>query len=191
MSISFAMLEIMEVEEADDLIVVALQDKNPDAGGQLKLFLTTKPDLELKAWSTKDAQGIETRVELSNLGKPSNWTLKCSRSRLSAGKSDGRSNALHDRDASERGAENFDTEVRDLGVLRGARRIAPQDRTPPTTTLDVCLLGTQPVCFHRRLRQMTTLYRGFPRTSYFDYRWSALNASLFMQRSKPLRHAQR
>jgi outer membrane lipoprotein-sorting protein len=61
--------EIMEVEEADDLIVVALQDKNPDAGGQLKLFLTTKPYLELKAWSTKDAQGIETRVELSNLGK--------------------------------------------------------------------------------------------------------------------------
>ena len=60
---------IMEVEEADDLIVVALQDKNPDAGGQLKLFLTTKPDLELKAWSTKDAQGIETRVELSNLAK--------------------------------------------------------------------------------------------------------------------------
>jgi outer membrane lipoprotein-sorting protein len=60
---------IMEVEEADDLIVVALQDKNPDAGGQLKLFLTTKPDLELKAWSTKDAQGIETRVKLANLAK--------------------------------------------------------------------------------------------------------------------------
>ena len=60
---------IMEVEEAGDLIVVALEDKNPDAGGQLKLFLTTKPALELKAWSTKDAQGIETRVELSNVAK--------------------------------------------------------------------------------------------------------------------------
>ena len=51
--------QIMEVQESDDLIVVALQDKNPDAGGQIKLFLATKPDLELKAWSTKDAQGIE------------------------------------------------------------------------------------------------------------------------------------
>ena len=61
--------QIMEVEETDDLIVVALQDKNPDAGGQLKLFLSTKPDLELKAWSTKDAQGIDTLVEISDLAK--------------------------------------------------------------------------------------------------------------------------
>ena len=37
--------QIMEVQQSDDLIVVALQDKNPDAGGQIKLFLTTKPEL--------------------------------------------------------------------------------------------------------------------------------------------------
>ena len=49
--------QIMEVQQSDDLIVVALQDKNPDAGGQITLFLATKPDLELKAWSTKDAAG--------------------------------------------------------------------------------------------------------------------------------------
>jgi outer membrane lipoprotein-sorting protein len=61
--------QIMEVQRSDDLIVVALQDKDPDAGGQIKLFLATKPDLELKAWSTKDAQGIETRIEVSDLAK--------------------------------------------------------------------------------------------------------------------------
>ena len=61
--------QIMEVQESDNGIVVALQDKNPDAGGQITLFLATKPDLELKAWVTKDAEGIETRIEVSDLAK--------------------------------------------------------------------------------------------------------------------------
>jgi outer membrane lipoprotein-sorting protein len=61
--------QIMDVQQSDNLFVVALQDKNPDAGGEITLFLATKPDLEIKAWSTKDAQGIETRVEVSDLAK--------------------------------------------------------------------------------------------------------------------------
>jgi outer membrane lipoprotein-sorting protein len=65
--------KITEVEESNDRIVVALQDKDPDdAAGQLKLFLATKPELQLKAWVTKDAQGVETRVEISNLDKTAN-----------------------------------------------------------------------------------------------------------------------
>jgi outer membrane lipoprotein-sorting protein len=61
--------QIMQVEQSDDLIVVALQGKDPDAGGQIKLFLTTKPELQLKAWVTKDAEGIDTRVEISDLAE--------------------------------------------------------------------------------------------------------------------------
>ena len=61
--------QIMEVQQSDDLIVVALQGKDPNAGGQIKLFLATKPELQLKAWVTKDAEGIDTRVEISNLDK--------------------------------------------------------------------------------------------------------------------------
>ena len=61
--------QIMEIQQSDDLIVVALQGKDADAGGQITLYLATKPDLELKAWSTKDAQGIDTRVEVSDLVK--------------------------------------------------------------------------------------------------------------------------
>ena len=61
--------QIMEVQQSDDLIVIALQDKNPDAGGQIKLFLATKPELRLTAWVTKDAEGIDTRVEISDLAK--------------------------------------------------------------------------------------------------------------------------
>jgi outer membrane lipoprotein-sorting protein len=61
--------KVMEVQEADDLITVTLQDNDPNVPGQLKLFFATRPDLKLKAWSTKDAQGVETRVELSNLAE--------------------------------------------------------------------------------------------------------------------------
>ena len=53
--------QIMEVQQSDDIIMIALQDIN--------LFLATKPELQLKAWVTKDAQGIDTRVEISDLAK--------------------------------------------------------------------------------------------------------------------------
>jgi outer membrane lipoprotein-sorting protein len=61
--------KIMEVQEADDLIVVGLEDKDPNSPGQIRVFLTTKPDLELKEWVTRDAQGLKTRVEVSDLVK--------------------------------------------------------------------------------------------------------------------------
>ena len=61
--------KIMEVQESADLLVVGLVDKNPDTPGQIKLFLQTKPTLELKEWVTKDAQGLDTRVQVSDLTK--------------------------------------------------------------------------------------------------------------------------
>ena len=60
---------IMEVQESEDLIVVGLVDKDPNTPGQIKLFLATKPELELKEWVTKDAQGLDTRVQVSDLSK--------------------------------------------------------------------------------------------------------------------------
>ena len=62
--------KIMEVQQADDLIVVAIEDKNPDSPGRIKLFLSTKPTLELKEWVTTDPQGLDTRVELTQVTKP-------------------------------------------------------------------------------------------------------------------------
>ena len=61
--------KITEVQQAEDLIVVALQDKSPDTPGKIKLFLATKPELELKEWVTSDAQGLDTQVEVSELVK--------------------------------------------------------------------------------------------------------------------------
>jgi outer membrane lipoprotein-sorting protein len=58
---------ILEVQEADDLIILSLQDKNADVPGRIKLFMATKPALELKEWITTDAQGGDTHVEVSDV----------------------------------------------------------------------------------------------------------------------------
>ena len=60
---------ILEVQSADDLLVVALRDKDPDTPGAIKLFLMTKPVLELKEWQAVDAQGQETQVQVTDLEK--------------------------------------------------------------------------------------------------------------------------
>ena len=60
---------IVEVQAAEDLIVLAIQDKSPDTPGKIKLFLATKPSLELKEWVTTDAQGLDTRIEVSELAR--------------------------------------------------------------------------------------------------------------------------
>ena len=60
---------IVEVQSSDDLIIVALQDKSPDAPGKIKLIFVTKPALELKEWVTTDAQNLDTDVEVSDLNK--------------------------------------------------------------------------------------------------------------------------
>lgn len=61
--------KIVEVQQAEDLIVLAMQDKSPDTPGRIKLYLATKPGLELKEWVTTDAQGLDTRIEVSDLVK--------------------------------------------------------------------------------------------------------------------------
>ena len=60
---------ILEVREVDDVIVLALQDRSPDTAGRIKLFLAKKTELELKEWITTDAQGLDTRVELTEVSK--------------------------------------------------------------------------------------------------------------------------
>lgn len=60
---------ILDVQEAEDLIILTMQDKSPDAPGRITLVMTKQPTLDLKEWVTVDAQGLETRVELSSLDK--------------------------------------------------------------------------------------------------------------------------
>lgn len=60
---------ILEAGETEDRIFLAVQDKNPDTAGRIKLFLQKKPNLELKEWITTDSQGLDTRVELPEFAK--------------------------------------------------------------------------------------------------------------------------
>ena len=60
---------IFEVEEAGDTIAIAFEDKSAEASSRIKLFLATKPDLQLKAWIAKDAQGFDTRTDLIDVTK--------------------------------------------------------------------------------------------------------------------------
>ena len=60
---------ILEVQEAADLVIVSLQDKGKDASGKVRIFLTLAPELELKEWVTTDAQGLDTRLEISSLDR--------------------------------------------------------------------------------------------------------------------------
>lgn len=61
--------KIMEVQQAEDLMVVSIQDKSPDTPGRIKVYLSTKPEVELKEWVTTDAQGLDTRVEITDVVK--------------------------------------------------------------------------------------------------------------------------
>jgi outer membrane lipoprotein-sorting protein len=67
---------IVEVSQAEDLIVVAIQDKSPDSPGRIKLFMSTKPSLELKEWVTTDAQGIDTRIQIADLASGADLDAK-------------------------------------------------------------------------------------------------------------------
>lgn len=60
---------ILDVQESEDLIVLAIQDRDPDAPGRVQLYFTKKPSLDLKEWVVRDPQGLETKVEIGDLNK--------------------------------------------------------------------------------------------------------------------------
>jgi outer membrane lipoprotein-sorting protein len=58
---------ILELQEAEDTITIAFEDKAADASNRITLFLASKPALQLKGWITKDQQGLDTRVDLTEM----------------------------------------------------------------------------------------------------------------------------
>jgi outer membrane lipoprotein-sorting protein len=58
---------LLEVQESDDTIVIAFEDKSQSVAGPLKIFLAKQPALELQKWITKDLQGRDTLIELSDM----------------------------------------------------------------------------------------------------------------------------
>lgn len=60
---------LVEVQDAGETVTIGIQDKDPNTPGRIRLVFSTKPEMELKEWLTKDAQGLDTRVEVSELQK--------------------------------------------------------------------------------------------------------------------------
>lgn len=58
---------IIGVEAEEGTLAIALEDKSGDASGQIKLSFHTEPELQLKQWIITDAQGLTTRVEISDV----------------------------------------------------------------------------------------------------------------------------
>jgi outer membrane lipoprotein-sorting protein len=58
-----------QVQEANGAIEITLEDKAPDSSGRIKLVIATKPTVELREWTTKDAQGLDTRIVLTEVVK--------------------------------------------------------------------------------------------------------------------------
>jgi outer membrane lipoprotein-sorting protein len=56
-----------EVQESDDTIVISFEDKSQSVSGPLKIVLAKQPALELRKWITKDLQGRDTLIELSDM----------------------------------------------------------------------------------------------------------------------------
>jgi outer membrane lipoprotein-sorting protein len=57
-------VHVIDAQEADDSITIAFEDHSGDASSRIKLFLAAKPAMQIKAWIVKDAQGLDTRVDL-------------------------------------------------------------------------------------------------------------------------------
>jgi len=57
---------ILGIEQGPDMVVVTVEDKKGDAAGRISLFFD-KENMSLKQWIITDAQGLDTRIQVSDL----------------------------------------------------------------------------------------------------------------------------
>ena len=57
---------ILDVSEVDDMIMIGFTGASAEAGS-IRLFLRTKPFVQLKGWVTRDNQNLDTRVDLTEV----------------------------------------------------------------------------------------------------------------------------
>jgi outer membrane lipoprotein-sorting protein len=58
--------KITAVEQGADVAVLSVEDKTGETSGRIRLFFN-KADMSLKEWIITDAQGLDTRIEVSDL----------------------------------------------------------------------------------------------------------------------------
>lgn len=58
--------KILNFSKNEELVIITVSDKEDDSSGQLKLLFSF-PELELREWVITDPQGLDTRIQVSNL----------------------------------------------------------------------------------------------------------------------------
>jgi outer membrane lipoprotein-sorting protein len=58
---------ILEAQQSDNTIVIAFEDRSAETSNRITLFLTATPEVQVKGWIVKDAQGLETRIDLTEI----------------------------------------------------------------------------------------------------------------------------
>jgi outer membrane lipoprotein-sorting protein len=58
---------ILEARQSDNTIVIAFEDRGGETSNRVTLFLTATPEVQVKGWIVKDAQGLETRIDLTEI----------------------------------------------------------------------------------------------------------------------------
>jgi outer membrane lipoprotein-sorting protein len=80
--------QIMDVQQSDNLFVVALQDKNPDAGGEITLFPAPSLILRSRRGRRKTPRASKRGSKYPIRQKACSWTPSFSRLRLFYGNSE-------------------------------------------------------------------------------------------------------
>ncbi len=58
---------ILDMQETAEKISVSLADKTGNAAGQIRLVFANGKELDLLEWVIRDAQGLDTRIEVGNM----------------------------------------------------------------------------------------------------------------------------
>jgi outer membrane lipoprotein-sorting protein len=57
---------ILALDVGQDVVVITVEDKQSDTGGQIRLFFDY-PELKLKEWIISDPQGLNTRIQVADV----------------------------------------------------------------------------------------------------------------------------
>ncbi len=58
---------ILSLDKGENVLILAMEDKSGESPGQIRLFFSTDPELELASWIITDPQGLDTRVDIADL----------------------------------------------------------------------------------------------------------------------------
>lgn len=61
--------QILQVDDSAEQVSIVVRDKDPDIGAAIKVVMTKGENgaMVLRGWITRDAQGLETKVEVTNV----------------------------------------------------------------------------------------------------------------------------